>query len=85
MTRKVSGQTLSEYPLTKNDEAATRDVVSAFEQRFGIDRVQEIDPAAASEDFGIFRSARHSVCRALSGMGTDEVDLCEVPDGKADL
>jgi amidohydrolase len=48
---------LSEYSVTINDEAATRDVVAAFEQRFGIDRVQEIDPAAASEDFGIFGAA----------------------------
>jgi amidohydrolase len=48
---------LSEYPVTNNDEAATRDVVSAFEQQFGIDRMQEIDPAAASEDFGIFGAA----------------------------
>jgi metal-dependent amidase/aminoacylase/carboxypeptidase family protein len=45
---------LSEYPVTNNDEAATRDVVSVFEQQFGVDRVQEIEPAAASEDFGIF-------------------------------
>src|SRR3954453_13035518 len=45
---------LSEYPLTSNDEAATRAVVSAFEHRFGINRVRETEPATASEDFGIF-------------------------------
>src|ERR1700759_3810520 len=48
---------LSEYPVTSNDEAATRDVVRAFEHRFGADRVREVEPAASSEDFGIFGSA----------------------------
>jgi amidohydrolase len=48
---------LSEYPITSNDEAATRDVVSAFAHRFGTDRVREVEPAASSEDFGIFATA----------------------------
>jgi hippurate hydrolase len=48
---------LSEYPVTRNDEAATRKVVAALEQRFGKDRVHEIEPATASEDFGLFAAA----------------------------
>ena len=49
---------LSEYPLTRNDEAATRKVVAALERQFGSDRVQEIPaPFAASEDFGLFGAA----------------------------
>jgi metal-dependent amidase/aminoacylase/carboxypeptidase family protein len=48
---------LSEYPVTINDDDATSDVVRAFEQRFGTGRVQQIEPAAASEDFGIFGTA----------------------------
>jgi metal-dependent amidase/aminoacylase/carboxypeptidase family protein len=48
---------LSEYPLTRNDEAATRKVVTALESQFGPDRVQEIVPATASEDFGLFGAA----------------------------
>lgn len=48
---------LSEYPVTRNDEAATRKVVAALEARFGADRVQEIEPATASEDFGLFGAA----------------------------
>jgi len=48
---------LSEYPLTRNDEAATRRVVSALLGRFGADRVAEIVPATASEDFGLFGAA----------------------------
>src|SRR3954466_5885362 len=48
---------LSEYPLTRNDEAATRKVVAALERRFGTDRMHEIEPATASEDFGLFGAA----------------------------
>ena len=48
---------LSEFPLTRNDEAGTRKVVAALENRFGPDRVSEVGPATASEDFGLFGSA----------------------------
>jgi hippurate hydrolase len=48
---------LSEYPLTRNDEAATRKVVAALEHHFGTDQVHEIEPATASEDFGLFGAA----------------------------
>jgi hippurate hydrolase len=48
---------LSEFPLTRNDEAATLKVVAALQQRFGADRVTEISPATASEDFGLFGTA----------------------------
>ena len=48
---------LSEYPVTRNDEAATRKVVAALERRFGDDQVHEIEPATASEDFGLFGAA----------------------------
>src|SRR5262249_18916110 len=48
---------LSEFPLTRNDEAATRKVVAALERHFGTARVHEIAPATASEDFGLFGAA----------------------------
>ena len=48
---------LSEFPLTRNDETATRKVVAALERHFGPDRVHEIEPATASEDFGLFGTA----------------------------
>jgi amidohydrolase len=48
---------LSEFPMTRNDEAATRKVVAALERQFGPDRVHEIEPATASEDFGLFGAA----------------------------
>jgi amidohydrolase len=48
---------LSEFPLTRNDEAATRKAVAAFQHRFGADRVTEVAPATASEDFGLFGAA----------------------------
>src|ERR1700730_8522542 len=48
---------LSEFPLTRNDEAATQKAVAALQGRFGADRVTEIAPATASEDFGLFGTA----------------------------
>ena len=48
---------LSEFPLTRNDDAATRRVVAALERRFGTQRVSEVGPATASEDFGLFGTA----------------------------
>jgi hippurate hydrolase len=48
---------LSEFPLTRNDEAATRRVAAALVARFGEARVHEITPATASEDFGLFGTA----------------------------
>lgn len=48
---------LSEYPLTRNDAAATRKVVEALERRFGSERVHEVGSATASEDFGLFGTA----------------------------
>ncbi|MCK0209471.1 peptidase dimerization domain-containing protein [Starkeya koreensis] len=48
---------LGEHPLTRNDEAATHRIVEAFAARFGAANVQEIPPATASEDFGLFGAA----------------------------
>ncbi len=48
---------LSEFPLTRNDAAATKRVAAALAQRFGADRVTEIGPATASEDFSLFGAA----------------------------
>jgi hippurate hydrolase len=48
---------LSEFPLTCNDAAATQKVVAAFERHFGDERVHEVGPATASEDFGLFGTA----------------------------
>ena len=45
--------TLSSYPLTDNDHAATAKVVAAFHAQFG-DRARETRPSTASEDFSIF-------------------------------
>jgi len=56
-TKPPEFSVLSEYPLTRNDETATRRVAAAFERRFGPDRVREIAPATASEDFSLFAAA----------------------------
>lgn len=48
--------TLSSYPLTENDRAATERVAAAFRSRFG-DAALEARPKAASEDFSVFGRA----------------------------
>jgi hippurate hydrolase len=48
--------TLSSYPLTVNDAAATRRVGEMFTSWFG-NRSYEAQPAAASEDFSVFGRA----------------------------
>lgn len=56
-TKPPEFSVLSAFPLTRNDEGATRKVVAAIQNRFGKDRVMEISPATASEDFGLFGTA----------------------------
>ena len=46
--------TLSSYPLTDNDPEATARVAAALRAALGEDRVREIGPASASEDFSMF-------------------------------
>lgn len=49
---------LGEWPMTRNDEAATRKVATALEARFGAEHMQELPaPFAASEDFNLFGAA----------------------------
>jgi hippurate hydrolase len=56
-TRKPDISILSQFPITRNDEQATRRVVAALEGTFGTAAVGEIPPATASEDFGLFGTA----------------------------
>ena len=70
---------LSEYPVTRNDEVATRKVAAALEARFGKDRVREIEPATASEDFGLFGAAWDVpvVFWVVGGIDPDKYDEAE--------
>jgi len=70
---------LSAYPLTRNDEAATRTVVAALERRFGTDRLTEIEPATASEDFGLFGTAWNvpTVFWVIGGIDRDVYEKAE--------
>jgi amidohydrolase len=58
--RKPEITTLDHYPLNLNDRDASRQVVDAFRQHFGAERVRETGPAPASEDFGSFGSEWHT-------------------------
>jgi hippurate hydrolase len=51
--REPEFTTLSSYPRTENDHAVTEGLRAAFESWFG-ERAYETQPAAASEDFGVF-------------------------------
>jgi hippurate hydrolase len=46
--------TLDRYQLVRNDADAAARVRSAFQEHFGADRVVDISPISASEDFGSF-------------------------------
>lgn len=50
---------IDRYPLVVNDENATERVVAAFRDHFSADRIVEVGPASASEDFGSFGTGWH--------------------------
>lgn len=50
---------LDRYGLVRNDPEATRRVVASFQRSFPPERVQEVQPTSASEDFGCFGEAWH--------------------------
>ncbi|MBV8774998.1 MAG: amidohydrolase [Deltaproteobacteria bacterium] len=70
---------LSEYPLTRNDEAATRRVVAALKSHFGEEKVREIEPVTASEDFGLFGAAWNvpSVFWVIGGIDPEKYNAAE--------
>jgi amidohydrolase len=63
---------LDRYDLVTNDAGATRRVVDAFRSKFAADRIQEIKPYSASEDFGCFGSEWHSPSVFWFVGGTDQ-------------
>lgn len=50
---------LDRYGMVQNDAEATRRVVEAFGRRFPPERVREVSPTSASEDFGCFGAQWH--------------------------
>ena len=50
---------LDRYGLVRNDPEATRRVVASFNRSFSPERVQEVEPTSASEDFGCFGAEWH--------------------------
>jgi hippurate hydrolase len=51
---------LDRYPLVSNDAEATDRVVNAFRRHFTAERVREVEPTSASEDFGSFGTGWHA-------------------------
>lgn len=62
---------LDRYDLVENDAAATRQVREAFVARFGADRVVEIPPMSASEDFGSYGTGWQTPAVFWTVGGTD--------------
>jgi len=62
---------LDRYQLVCNDPDATTRVRAAFQQRFGDQRVVDIPPISASEDFGSFGSEWHAPSVFWTVGGTD--------------
>jgi hippurate hydrolase len=64
---------LDRYQLVRNDPDAAERVRAAFRAHFGADRVVDIPPISASEDFGSFGSEWHapSVFWTVGGTDTD--------------
>lgn len=50
-------ESLASFPLTVNDATVTETVTSAFTAAFGADRVHELAPVPASEDFSLIPAA----------------------------
>ena len=50
---------LDRYGLVRNDPEATRRVVASFQRSFPAERVREVQPTSASEDFGSFGAEWH--------------------------
>ncbi len=48
---------LDRYSLVSNDTEATQRVLDEFRKHFGADRIREVKPTSASEDFGVFGAA----------------------------
>jgi hippurate hydrolase len=51
---------IDRYPFVVNDRDATARVAAAFREHFPAERVTEIGPASASEDFGSFGTEWHA-------------------------
>ena len=62
---------LDRYQLVRNDAGATERVQSAFRAHFGEERVVDIPPISASEDFGSFGSEWHAPSVFWTVGGTD--------------
>ena len=60
-----------EFPLTINDEDATRKVAEALRQRLGADRVGSASPTSASEDFTVMSRAWNTPSVYWAVGGTD--------------
>jgi hippurate hydrolase len=62
---------LDQYQLVRNDPEAAERVRTAFRMHFGEERVVDIPPISASEDFGSFGSESHTPSVFWTVGGTD--------------
>ena len=65
----VNAREAEHTPATINTEALTRSTGALFRQRFGADRVREVPPVMAGEDFGRFHLADPSIESVIFWVG----------------
>ena len=71
---------LDRYQLVRNDPDAATRVRAAFRAHFGDDRVVDIPPISASEDFGSFGSESHAPSVFWTVGGTDPATYSKAKD-----
>jgi len=73
---------LDHYQLVRNDPGAATRVRTAVRTHFGDDRVVDIPPISASEDFGSFGSERHAPSVFWTVGGTDPDTYRQAKDAR---
>ena len=78
---------LDRYPLVSNDAEATKRVVTAFSSHLAADRLREVKPTSASEDFGQLGTAADapSVFWFVGGTDVDTYDKAKAAGRLAEL
>ena len=78
---------LDRYALVTNDADATAQVVDAFRRHFPADRLREVKPSSASEDFGTFGAEWHvpSVFWFVGGTDPDQYAKAKAAGRLAEL
>src|SRR3546814_3451134 len=79
----VTGVQTCALPISFNTEPLTGQVAAAFAERFGKDRVKQIPPTMAGEDFGRFYLADRTIQSIIFWVGGVPQDKWDAAGGDA--